>query len=123
MSPPASEPADKAASSTPPVAAEPRASANAGTATCTIPTAVPNATSAPNTVRMPGAPSGPSQPTSCGVPRHARDGPVAVNASADPTLSPPATTTATVGDHSAAIPAASAGAVTTATSNTTATSA
>ncbi len=84
---------------------------------------MPNATSAPNTVRMPGAPSGPSQPTSCGVPRHARDGPVAVNASADPTLSPPATTTATVGDHSAAIPAASAGAVTTATSNTTATSA
>ena len=60
-------PAESAASSTPPVAAEPRSAAKAGTATCTIPTAVPKAASTPNTVRIPAAPSGPSQPTSCGV--------------------------------------------------------
>src|SRR4051812_1525718 len=116
-------PSERAASSTPPAAADPRSAANAGTATCTIPTAVPNTASTANTVRMPGAPSGPSQPTSCGVPRHARDAAVVVKPTAHDTPSAAPASTATDGEATATIPATTAGAVTTATSKTIATSA
>ena len=94
-------PADSAASSTPPGAAEPRSAANAGTATCTIPTAVPKAASTPKTVRIPAAPSGPSQPTSWGSPRQRREPGVGVNASAPPAPSAAAASTATCGGLSA----------------------
>jgi hypothetical protein len=111
-------PAESAASSTPPAAADPRSAAKAGTATCTIPTAVPKATSTPNTVRMPAAASGPSHPTSCSVPRQRREAGAAVNASDAPAPSAAAARTATCGDVTATIAATIAGAVTTAVSKT-----
>src|SRR5262249_12216011 len=99
------------------------ASAKAGTATWTTPIAAPNASSTANTVRIPLACSGPSQPTSWPSPRQRRDPPVPANPGAGTEAPVPATTPATVGENTATIPATSAGAVTTAISNTTATSA
>jgi hypothetical protein len=116
-------PSESAASSTPPAAAEPCCCANAGTATWTTPTAVPNTSRTQKTVRMPDAASGPSQPTSCASPRKRREGAVAVKANAEPAPSAAATSTATEGESTATIPATIAGAVTTATSKTIATSA
>ena len=84
---------------------------------------MPNVTSTPHTVRMPGAASGPSQPTSCRVPRQRRDAGVSENASAALDPSAAAISTATVGDATATISATIAGAVTTAISNAIATSA
>jgi len=79
---------------------------------------VPKATSTPNTVRIPPAPSGPSHPTSCGVPRQRREPGVVVKATEAPAPSAAATSTATCGELTATIAATSAGAVTTATSKT-----
>ena len=79
---------------------------------------MPKAASTPNTVRIPGAPSGPSQPTSCGTPRQRRDADVIVNATDAPAPSAAAASTATCGEETATIAATSAGAVTTATSKT-----
>ena len=94
---------------------------NAGTATWTMPNAMPNVRSTPHTVRMPGAASGPSQPASWGIPRQRRDAGVNENATAALAPSVAAIRTAAVGDARATISATIAGAVTTATSNAIAT--
>ena len=84
--PPTRLPADSAASSTPPTAADPRSSANAGTATCTMPTALPNnGEDREHVFASRGRSSGPSQldvvRRSAPAPRRPRNG---VKASADP---------------------------------------
>jgi hypothetical protein len=79
---------------------------------------VPNAPSTRNTVRIPGAASGPSQPTSCGSPRHDREAAVTENARAPPVATVAPVTTAAAGEASATIAAASAGAVITDISKT-----
>jgi len=119
--PPVRLPNERHVSSAPPADAEPRSSANAGTATRTTPIPAPNATRAPQMVRIPGATSGPSHPTSCRTPRQRRDAGVSVNAIAALVPSVAATTTATVGDVTATSTATSAGALTIAISNAIAT--
>src|SRR5690349_19426341 len=103
-------PADRAASSTPPAAAEPRAWANAGTATWTTPTAVPNTASTANTDRIPGAASGPSH-VPWAAPRHAREAGLNVYATAEHAPSAAASTSARLAEATATIPATIAGAV------------
>ena len=73
--------------------------------------------------RIPGASSGPSQPTSCGAPRQRREARVRLKASAPPTLTAAATITAAAGETSAMIARAIAGALITDTSKTIETSA
>ena len=59
---------------------------NAGAATWMIPTAAPNSVSTASVTRIPGASSGPSQPTACGSPRQRREAWVTLNAGAPPAL-------------------------------------
>ena len=96
---------------------------NAGAATWMIPTAAPNSVSTASVTRIPGASSGPSQPTECGSPRQRREACVTLNAAAPPALTAAATSTAAAGETSAMIAAARTGALITDTSNTIETSA
>ena len=96
---------------------------NAGAATWMTPMAVPNSVSTASTTRIPGASSGPSQPTLCGSPRQRREACVTLNASAPPALHRRRHEHRAAGDVSATMPATSTGALITDTSNTIETSA
>ena len=76
---------------------------NAGAATWIIPTARRTASAPRSVTRMPGASSGPSQPTACGSPCQRREAWVRLNASAPPALDRRATSTAAAGETTATI--------------------
>ena len=73
---------------------------NAGAATWITPTATPNSVSTASVTRIPGASSGPSQPTACGSPCQRREAWVTLKASAPPALRTSATSTAAAGEAS-----------------------